>query len=66
MRSKNAVLFCQKSTTDKNTTSYAVQKGHFWIINFWTTVVVDSPILSFFDKLLDRVGLSKSVVLFYC
>ena len=64
MLSKNVVLFCQKWTTDQKTTSYAVLKGHFWIAKKRTTVL-DSPILSFFAKLLDRVGLSKSVVLFY-
>ena len=64
MMSKNVVLFCQKGTTDQKTTSYAVLKGHFWITKKRTTVL-DSPILSFFAKLLDRVGLSKSVVLFY-
>ena len=60
MLSQNVVLFCQKRTTDQKTNSYAVLKGHFWITEKRTTVV-DSPILSF----LDRVGLSKSVVIFY-
>ena len=64
MLSKNVVLFCQKGTSDKKNT-YGVLKAHFWITNFWTTVVLDSLILSFFAELLDRVGLSKSVILFY-
>ena len=64
MLSKNVVLFGQKGTTDQKNTSYAVLKGHLWITKKRTTVL-DSPILSFFAKLLDRVGLSKSVVLFY-
>ena len=57
MLSQNVVLFCQKGTTDKKNTSYAVLKGHFWITKKRTTVL-DSPILSFFAELLDRVGLS--------
>ena len=64
MLSQNVVLFCQKGTTGQKTTSYAVLKGHFWITEKRTTVL-DSPMLSFFAKLLDRIGLSKSVVLFY-
>ena len=64
MLSKNVVLFCQKETTDQKITSYAVLEGHFWITKKKKTFL-DSPILSFFAKLLDRVGLSKSVVLFY-
>ena len=64
MLSKNVVLFCQKGTTDQNNTSYAVLKGHFWI-TIKRTTVLGSPVLSFFAKRSDRVGLSKSVVLFY-
>ena len=62
--SKNVVLFCQKETTDQKKINYAVLKGHFWITKKRTTVF-NSHILSFFAKLLNRVGLSKSVVLFY-
>ena len=40
MLSQNVVLFCQKETTGKKNTSYAVLKGHFWITkkgqHFWT------------------------------
>ena len=54
--SQNVVLFCQKGTTDKKPTSHAVLKAHFWITKKGTTVL-DSPILSFFAELLDRVGL---------
>ena len=57
-------FFGKKGTTDKKNTFYAVLKGHFWIINFWTTLLVDSPILSFFAELLDRVGVSRSVTIF--
>ena len=57
MLSQNVVLFCQKGTTDKKYTSYAVLKGHFWITKKGTTLL-DSPILPFFVELLDRVGLS--------
>ena len=63
MLSQNVVLFCQKETTVQRTTSYAVLKCHLWITKKRTTVL-DSTILSFFAKLMDRVGLSKSVVLF--
>ena len=63
MLSENVVLLCQKGTTDQKTTSDAVLKGHFWITKKRT--VLDSRILFFFAKRLDRVGLYKSVVLFY-
>ena len=63
MLSNKLSFFGRKGTTDKKNTSYAVLKGHFWIINFWTTLL-DSPILSFFAELLDRVGVSKSVAVF--
>ena len=53
MQSKNVVFFWQKRTTDKNATSYAVQKGDVWIINFWTTVL-DSLILSFSAELFGQ------------
>ena len=57
MLSQNVVLFCQKETTDKKNTSYAVLKGHFWITEKGTTLL-DSLILSFFAELCDRIGLS--------
>ena len=57
MLSQNVVFFRQKETTDKKNTSYAVLKGHFWITEKGTTLL-DSPILSFFAELLDRIGLS--------
>ena len=57
MLSQNVVLFCQKETTDKKNTSYAVLKGHFWITEKGTTLL-DRPILSFFAELCDRIGLS--------
>ena len=56
MLSQNVVFFCQKETTNKKNTSYAVLQGHFWITKKGTTLL-DSPILSFFAELLDRVGL---------
>ena len=57
MLSQNVVLFAKKGQLTKKNTSYAVLKAHIWITKNGTTVL-DSPILSFFAELLDRVELS--------
>ena len=59
----SVVLFCQKKTTDKKNTSYAVLKGHFWITEKGTTLL-DRPILSFSAELVTGLGCPKVLSFF--